>query len=216
MHRTACLQAARSCMHRLHSHSQLLARLQEEAQGAHRPAGTVMLVIGIPNVGKSTVIRGLKHACGLAGRGKKGRGPTKGRKAGVTRYVSAFAVSKEPPLYLMDSPGILVPKIEDATQGVKLALTGALPDATVPQDELAHYLICHARDTRSKQFKRALGLGELPADSWQLLSALAEQWGLLAEGGVPDTDAAALQLVTLFRLGKLGRYTLDDLESMAV
>jgi ribosome biogenesis GTPase A len=204
--RSACVICLTVCAECL----QLLAHIREEGHGSHRPAGTVMLVIGIPNVGKSTVIRGLKHACGLSGRGKGGRGPTKGRKAGVTRYVSAFAVSKSPPLYLMDSPGILMPKIEDIRNGVKLALTGALPDAALPVDELAHFLICHARDRGSKQFKRALQLEAVPSDSWVLLQQLAERWGLLAEGGVLDTDAAAQQLVTLFRLGKLGRYSLDE------
>ncbi|CAE7855924.1 MTG1, partial [Symbiodinium sp. KB8] len=141
------------------SHSQRSVRrfvehLVEVAGAGHRPAGSVFLVLGVPNAGKSSLIKAVAQAGqGSKRRGKRRRGPVTGRKAGVTRFTSAFPVSTDPAVFLMDSPGILVPRIQDTTQGVKLALCGALPDASVPADELAHFLLCHARDTRSKAFR---------------------------------------------------------------
>ena len=232
-----------AAVHAQPADSQFVEHLVEVAGAGHRPAGesrcpfwqshvpsprfcqlhgptafaapgSVFLVLGVPNAGKSSLIKAVAQAGqGSKRRGKRRRGPVTGRKAGVTRFTSAFPVSTDPAVFLMDSPGILVPRIQDTTQGVKLALCGALPDASVPADELAHFLLCHARDTRSKAFRAALALPHLHPDSWEVLRQLAGQWGLVDGGGVPDTDAAAQRLVSMFRLGRLGPMTLDDLSS---
>ena len=196
----------------LHILLQLVSHLVDTTRAGHRPAGSVMLVLGVPNVGKSTLIGAVRRTCAPSRGGKRRgtKGPTTGRKAGVTRFVSAFAVSSNPELYLIDSPGVLVPRIDSIAHGVKLALTGALPDAAVPPDELAHFLLCPARDRGSRQLRKALGLAHLQEDSWKVLEELAVKWRLCEAGGAPDCDAAAASLVAMFRSGALGQYTLDD------
>lgn len=100
---------------------QLLHRLSElvplQYQGF---SGAVLAIFGIPNVGKSTVINSLRNTTGNA----RKRGAKTGAKPGLTRQFSAFQISKTPPLSLMDSPGVMTPRIDTVEDGLKLALTG--------------------------------------------------------------------------------------------
>ena len=178
-----------------------------------RAAGVTMLVVGVPNVGKSSLINALRGRAALSRGGMlpTSRGAKTGAAPGVTRIISPLLVRATPPLYLFDSPGVLPPRISSAEAGVKLALAGAVPDAAVPWLLQAEYLLWHWAGLGSTAVSRygpplgltrAYGEGELDA----MLAAVSTR---ALPRGAPDLEVAARHVVALFRAGALGRYTLD-------
>ena len=157
------------------------------------------MVVGIPNVGKSTFINS------FAGK--------TGNKPGVTRGKQWIRLNKN--LELLDTPGILWPRFEDRQVGVNLALTGAIRQELLDEQELSLELL----DFLQKEYP-ALVIGkyapadgdarwELPMDSAKLLALIAESRNLLRTGGEPDYQRASKMVLDDFRNGKTGRITLE-------
>ncbi|MCL5774331.1 MAG: ribosome biogenesis GTPase YlqF [Firmicutes bacterium] len=142
-----------------------------------------ILVCGIPNAGKSSVINV------LAGRARA----RTGKKAGVTVGVQWINLPDD--LSVMDTPGILMPRIKDSSSLWKLALTGAIKDEVLPLEEIAEDLLNFLQDKKV----------ECPAS----LGGWANERGFLSKGGEPDLEKAALNLIKTFREGKFGRITLE-------
>ena len=158
---------------------------------------------GIPNVGKSTFINSFA-----------GKASAKtGNKPGVTRGKQWIRLNKN--LELLDTPGILWPRFEDRQVGVNLALTGAIRQELLDEQELSLELL----DFLQKEYP-ALVIGkyapadgdarwELPMDSAKLLALIAESRNLLRTGGEPDYQRASKMVLDDFRNGKTGRITLE-------
>lgn len=85
-----------------------------------------------------------------------------GAMPGVTRQVSAFRIASNPPLYLVDTPGVMVPRVERVTAGLFLALTRAVPDSAVPPDILVSFML---RIVRSRRLTGAQKSLRAPSDS---------------------------------------------------
>ena len=184
-----------------------------------KPSGAIMLVAGIPNVGKSTLINAVR----LATQYGESRGARTGAAPGVTRQISdAMLVRKSPLLYMLDSPGLLPPRIPDAESGLRLLLTTAIPETLVAwsvQAEYLHFLLsAHRGGGASPNRQRhvdALGLPPertYPGDGEgveRLLHDLAMRLGARLPGGGADVEVAARHMVRAFQTGALGRYTLD-------
>ena len=159
------------------------------------------MVVGIPNVGKSTFINQIS--------GRKGAKAE--NRPGVTRGKQWVAVGKE--LLLLDTPGILWPKFEDEAVGRMLAYTGAIKDDVLDTAELA----CSLAELLWRRYPDSLrsryGL-DAPADAggWALLEAVAARRGFRVSGGEPDLERAARVLLEEFRSGRLGRFTLEEPE----
>ncbi|EPH94669.1 ribosome biogenesis GTP-binding protein YlqF [Enterococcus faecalis 13-SD-W-01] len=173
-------------------------RARDAARGL-KPRAIRAMVLGIPNVGKSTLMNRLA--------GKKVA--QTGNKPGVTKGQQWLRSGSE--LELLDTPGILWPKFEDPEIGKKLALTGAIKDQLVHLDDLAIYgLDFFARYYPNKISERY----NLEADQEQqlapeLLMTITQRRGLR-----DDYDRGSELVVFDIRQGKLGRYTLDRAEEM--
>ena len=177
-----------------------IARWQEKGQ-VGRPIRA--MVVGVPNVGKSTFINKLA----------KRRSAKVGDRPGVTRGKQWVSVDKG--LELLDTPGILWPKFEDETTGLHLAFTGAVKDEVTDMEGLACALLELLRDRYPQTLRERYKLTELDGQpGWELLEQGAKNRGMLISGGEADTKRMSKVLLDEFRSGKLGRFTLEAPEDI--
>ena len=161
------------------------------------------MVVGVPNVGKSTFINR------LAGR----RSAKAGDRPGVTRGKQWVSVDKG--LELLDTPGILWPRFEDEATGLRLAFTGAVRDEVTDVEGLACALLEMLRDRYPQALRERYKLAEPEGKpGWELLEQGARKRGMLISGGEADTERMARVLLDEFRGGKLGRFTLEAPEDI--
>ncbi|MBE6694368.1 MAG: ribosome biogenesis GTPase YlqF [Ruminococcaceae bacterium] len=161
------------------------------------------MVVGIPNVGKSTLINKI---CGAT------KAKTENRP-GVTR--DKQWVTTKFGLDLLDMPGVLWPKFEDKIIGENLALTGAIKDDILDVEQLGCILCRRMRQLYPENLAARYKLPEdgswRELDDYDLLSLIGRRRGCLISGGEVDTERAANLVVDEFRAGKLGRVTIDTL-----
>lgn len=157
------------------------------------------MVVGIPNVGKSTFINAYA-----------GRNCAKtGNKPGVTKGKQWIRLSKT--LELLDTPGILWPKFDDETIGLYLALIGSINDNILDVSELAYQLIKLLNTLYPDVIKERYNIvGD--EDPVQILYQVAEVRGCKLKGNQPDLEKTSGIIIDDFRSGKLGRITLDRIE----
>ena len=158
-----------------------------------------IMVVGIPNVGKSTFINRLSKAS---------KAKTENRP-GVTRSNQWFLVDKE--LELLDTPGVLWPKFDDRTVGEHLAFTGAVKDDIVDPEDLAVRLIECIKQNEMKKLTARYGI-EYDEDSYEMLCSIAKKRGMMIKGGEADTLRAAKTLLEEFKNCKIGRISLEHPE----
>ena len=152
------------------------------------------MVVGIPNVGKSTFINSYAgKACAKTG-----------NKPGVTKGKQWIRLSKS--VELLDTPGILWPKFEDPIVGKKLALTGAVKDTLYAKDDVALYELEYFVDNHPQELTERYKLDESDLDqpTVELLLSITKKMGFKE-----DYDRASERLIFECRKGKLGRFTLD-------
>lgn len=157
------------------------------------------MVVGIPNVGKSTFINSYaKKACTKTG-----------NKPGVTKGKQWIKLSKS--LELLDTPGILWPKFEDESVGIKLALTGSINDEILNISELAMELIKILKCTYKGIIEERYGIEDITEmKEIDVLEKIAIVRACKLKGDLPDIDKAANIFIDDFRSGKLGRITLEQ------
>ena len=181
-----------------------IAKWKEKGQ-VGRPVRA--MVVGIPNVGKSTFINKVA---------KKKSAKTSDRP-GVTRGKQWITVDQG--LELLDTPGILWPKFEDETIGLHLAFTGAVRDAIMDVETLAFHLILLLAQRKPEALTaRFKFVPEEGMTGWEMLELGARKRGFLVSGGEVDLERMANILLDEFRGGKLGRITLElpeDIEGEA-
>ncbi|KAG0639279.1 P-loop containing nucleoside triphosphate hydrolase protein [Tuber brumale] len=179
------------------------------ATAADNMIGSRMLVVGMPNVGKSTLLNAMRRV----GTGNSKKAAITGGQPGVTRKISmTVRISDDPLIYLMDSPGVFVPYMPNPQTMLSLALVGCVKDSLLNPTTLADYLLFHLnlRDP-------SLYSGYCPPtnDIVELLTATAKATGRLLKGGTPDFDATAYWLVQRYRASALGKFILDDVSETA-
>ena len=167
-----------------------------KAKGMKNPTMRIM-VVGIPNVGKSSFINKIA---------KQNRAKVEDRP-GVTRGNQWFTISKN--LEMLDTPGVLWPRFDDKTVGEHLAFTGAVKDQVVDIELLAVRLLDFLKKLKPQEFVARFKLddAELCADSYDLLKIIGKKRGMLVSGGEIDTERAAIMLLDEFRAAKLGCIT---------
>nr|WP_319488084.1 ribosome biogenesis GTPase YlqF [uncultured Caproiciproducens sp.] len=160
-----------------------------------------VMVVGIPNVGKSSLINRLA---------KNSKANVEDRP-GVTRANQWFTIGKG--FDLLDTPGVLWPKFEDKIVGERLAFTGAVKDDVVDTQQLASRLLEVLRDSYSNDLKLRYKLEENDLSAlkgYELLELVGKKRGMLISGGEIDTVRAAIMVLDEFRSAKLGRITLEQ------
>lgn len=162
-----------------------------------------VMIVGIPNVGKSSFINKMS---------KENRAKVEDRP-GVTRGNQWFTIGKG--FDLLDTPGVLWPKFDDPAVGEKLAFTGAVKDQIMDTEQLAGRLLellsKKYADTLKPRFK--LEQADLSGLSGhELLKLVGKKRGMLVSGGEIDTERAAIMVLDEFRSGKLGSITLETIE----
>ena len=162
-----------------------------------------IMVVGVPNVGKSTFINKVA----------KRKSAKAGDRPGVTR--GKQWVNVDSGLDLLDTPGILWPKFEDETIGMHLAFTGAVKDEVMDSEALACGLMELLRDRYPAALTERYKLNADPElQGWELLEQAARKRGMLVSGGEVDTERMSKVLLDEFRGGKLGRFTLERPEDL--
>lgn len=157
------------------------------------------MVVGIPNVGKSTFINAYAgRACAKTG-----------NKPGVTKGKQWIRLSKQ--LELLDTPGILWPKFEDQQVGLHLAMIGSINDEILNVEELALSVIDYLTAEYPGTLEKRFGF-EGVTDRVEILGEIARVRGCLKKGNELDYEKAARLLMDDFRSGKLGRMTLEKPE----
>lgn len=159
-----------------------------------------VMIVGVPNVGKSSFINRLSS-------GKKAKVED---RPGVTRGNQWFTISKD--VELLDTPGVLWPKFEDMSVGEKLAFTGAIKDQIMDVEQLAVRLLEYLNENYRANLVQRYKLEnfELSEKSGaELLEIIGKKRGMLVSGGEIDTERVSIMLLDEFRSAKLGRITLD-------
>ncbi len=155
------------------------------------------MVAGIPNVGKSTFINSFA-----------GKACTKtGNKPGVTRGRQWIRLNKN--VELLDTPGILWPKIDDPLVGQKLAVLGTIRDEILEIQDLSLWLIAFLKENYPGTLSGRYLIDE-SRDAPSMLQEIASARGCIKKGAEPDYDKAAALLLEDFRAGRLGRITLES------
>lgn len=168
-----------------------------EAKGRLRRPVRIMMV-GVPNTGKSTLINALVP-----------RSVSKtGNRPGVTRGKQWVRLGQD--LELLDTPGVLWPKFDDPQVGFALAVTGAIRLEILEEEELACQLLAWLAANRAQLLVERYHLQDLTKEPYLLLEDLGRQRGLLAAGAKVKTAEAAALFLAEFRNGKLGRITLEE------
>lgn len=177
----------------------VLKELMEKRERSGMTGAPVrLMILGIPNVGKSSLINR------LAG-GKRAKVED---RPGVTRVKQWVKLRDN--TELLDMPGVLWPKFEDQTAAVKLAFTGAISDDILDIETLAMMLLTYLAEsypqTLAERYKLELSGGE---SGLELLEAVGKKRGMIISGGEINCERAAITVLDEFRSGKLGRVTLE-------
>ncbi|MBR4224953.1 MAG: ribosome biogenesis GTPase YlqF [Oscillospiraceae bacterium] len=189
--------------------SELIASYEAKGMGGRM---LHLMVVGIPNVGKSSFINRMA-------------GTRKARvedRPGVTRDKQWVQIGDG--LELLDMPGVLWPKFEDMTVGERLAFTGAVKDTVLDTELLACRLLLLLRESYAEGLTSCYGIDLATpeedemmaseetlgcASGYELLCRIGKRRGMLIRGGDIDTERAAISVLDGFRSGKLGRITLE-------
>ena len=165
-----------------------------------KPRSLRVLIVGVPNAGKSTLINRLV--------GRKSAGV--GNKPGFTKSLSWIRISKD--IELLDSPGILWPKIENQENAHVLAAFSSIKEEILDNMDLSCFILKKMMELYPKNLEDRYGITELDEDFIETFDAIGKKRGALTKGGVADYEKVATIIVNDLKNGYLGNVTLDRLE----
>ena len=185
-----------------------------------RHIGGLAVVVVMPNVGKSSIINLLRgNMANKTRKGKRKFGKRNliyrsnvaktGALPGLTRSLSPIKISREPPVYLYDSPGIMIPRIESEDIGMRLALAGIIPDKVVPTEKMVAHLLNIMTESKNLDYISELKLSDKDQnlDPEVVYNIVAKNIGRVGQNAQLD---AARHILSKFRKGKFGHFMLDS------
>lgn len=167
-----------------------------------KPRAIRAMILGIPNVGKSTLINRLATK----------KIAKTGDRPGITKQQQWIKVGKE--LELLDTPGILWPKFEDPVIGFRLAATGAIKDEILDFQDVALFVLNYLKGAYPDRLKDRYKLTSIPEEGIALFDEIGKKRGFLLSGGYIDYDKTAEIILRELRSGKLGSITLERPEDI--
>ena len=173
-----------------------------------------VMIVGVPNVGKSSLINRLRHI-----NLRKGKATLVGSNPGVTMSVqNEIKVCTDPPIFLIDTPGIFIPNVSDIECGMKLALCSCVKNNLIGEYTIADFLLYWMNKTENFKYVDILGLKEPIDDILPLITKIAVSSNkfLIKKNvannvleKIPDINFGAVQMIKLFRNGNFGDLNLD-------
>ena len=167
-----------------------------------KPRSIRALIVGVPNAGKSTLINRLV--------GKKSAGV--GNKPGFTKSLSWIRINKD--IELLDSPGILWPKLENQESAHILASLSSIKEEVLDNMDLSCFILTKMMELYPKNLEERYGLTELDEDFIETFDIIAKRRGALSKGGIADYEKVSNIIVQDLKNGYLGNITLDRLEDI--
>ncbi|KAF4322176.1 hypothetical protein BBO99_00002076 [Phytophthora kernoviae] len=176
-------------------------------------AGSMVMVVGIPNVGKSSLINEFRRLSNSQKLSKGRKRATVGPTPGVTVRNDIIKVNDKPAVYVVDTPGVMLPNIPSAETGMRLALTGAIKDDVVGTELIADYMLFTLNQLKSTRYVDALKLPGPTDNIGELFQFVYKRCGALGKEPDVQNRLAAQFLLQEFRRGAFGNFTLDPIET---
>ncbi|KAK0669564.1 putative mitochondrial GTPase 1 [Cercophora samala] len=196
----------------------LLNGIRDVAREMDSLTGLRVMVVGMPNAGKSTLLNRLRsHSLHLGKAAKTGAQPGVTRKLGTPVRILPGEDSGDPDtmglgegVFIVDTPGVFVPYVSEPEAMLKLALVGCVKDGIIPAVTVADYLLYRLNLVRETTYLTRFGMGRPTNDVHQFLRAAARRTGKLRKGGDESLEHAADWVIQEWRKGNLGRLLLDE------
>ena len=192
--------------------NKLVQVLSNDCPTRFKTVGAWVMIGGMPNIGKSTIINSLrKRDQAISSKSSSKSGAKTGARPCLTKSISGFKIVSDPPMYLVDTPGIIVPKIrEESEDGLKLAACHAIRDGILDDELVSDYVLFKLNQEKVFQYVSRYSLpGNLPVDNvHDLLVGVQKRMGLNSRAN------ATSRFLTDFREGTLGKITLDKIDEV--
>ncbi|MGP4106964.1 ribosome biogenesis GTPase YlqF [Virgibacillus sp. L01] len=177
------------------------AKMEKLRKKGIQPRPARAMIIGIPNVGKSSLINRLANK----------KIAKTGDKPGVTKKQLWIKVKKD--FELLDTPGILWPKFEDELVGYRLAAIGTIKDQLLSLQDIVAFVIKYMQEHYPKQLKERYAIEADVEDMWEIFLSIGKQRGALESGGNVNFEKVSDLVIGDLRTGKLGDITLETPEN---